>query len=53
VIGYWRVRKEEWLARWRSKEAELSAVWTQAQAEGLAGAELREHYLEAVERAGL
>lgn len=53
VIGYWRVRKEEWMARWRSKEAELAAVWTQAQADGLAGAELREHYLEAVERAGL
>lgn len=53
IIGYWRARKEEWLVRWRAKEAELEAVYTKAQADGLEGAELREHYLEAVERAGL
>ncbi|GAA3605289.1 siderophore-interacting protein [Microlunatus ginsengisoli] len=53
IIGYWRVRKEEWLARWREKEAELEAVYTQAQADGLRGPELREHYLEALEKAGL
>lgn len=53
IIGYWRVRKEEWMARWRAKEAELGRVYTKAQAEGLQGAALREHYLEAMEKAGL
>jgi NADPH-dependent ferric siderophore reductase len=53
VIGYWRVRSEEWLVRWKAKEAELQAVYAKAQADGLEGPELREHYLEAVEKAGL
>jgi NADPH-dependent ferric siderophore reductase len=53
IIGYWRLRSEEWLARWKQKESELQAVYSRAQADGLEGAELREHYLEALESAGL
>jgi NADPH-dependent ferric siderophore reductase len=53
VIGYWRVRSEEWLVRWKAKQAELQAAYAKAQADGLEGPELREHYLEALEKAGL
>lgn len=53
IIGYWRLRSEEWMLRWKEKQAELEAVYEQAQADGLEGAELREHYLEALEKAGL
>jgi hypothetical protein len=41
------------MVRWKDEEAELEAVWEKAQADRLTGAELREHYLEAVEQAGL
>ena len=37
MIGYWRVRSEEWLVRWTAKEAELQAVYSRAQAHGLEG----------------
>jgi NADPH-dependent ferric siderophore reductase len=53
IIGYWRERKEEWMARWKQKEAELEAAYARAQADGMTGAALREHYLEALEKAGL
>ncbi len=53
IIGYWRARKEEWTVRWTEKKPELEAVWAKARANGLSGTELREHYLEAVEKAGL
>jgi NADPH-dependent ferric siderophore reductase len=53
IIGYWRERKEEWLARWKQQEAKLEAIYVRARADGLTGAALREHYLEAVEQAGL
>jgi NADPH-dependent ferric siderophore reductase len=53
IMGYWRVRKEEWMARFDAVRDEMKAVLEEAKAATGHRAEARELYDEALERAGL
>jgi NADPH-dependent ferric siderophore reductase len=53
ILGYWRIRKEEWAARYDQVGAELEQVYTRAVAEGHTSTDALELYDEALEKAGL
>ncbi len=53
ILGYWRVRKEEWMARYDRIGTELELVYEQAVAEGLSSTDALELYDDALEKAGL
>ncbi len=53
VLGYWRVRKEDWMARYDQVGAELEQVYERAVAEGQSSTAALELYDEALEKAGL
>lgn len=53
ILGYWRVRKEEWLARLDAVRDEMKSALVQANSIGSNKNEARALYDEALERAGL
>ncbi len=53
VLGYWRVRKEEWMARYDQFGGDLEQVYTKAVAEGRSKHVALELYEEALEKVGL
>lgn len=53
ILGYWRVRKQEWMARYDLIGSELEQVYAQAVAEGHSSTEALELYDDALEKAGL
>ena len=53
IIGYWRVDKERWLARYEEVGESLETVYESAVASGLSEGDALEIYEEALERAGL
>ena len=53
ILGYWRVRKEEWMARYDQIGTELEQVYENAVAEGRSSTEALELYDDALEKAGL
>jgi NADPH-dependent ferric siderophore reductase len=53
VLGYWRVRKEEWMARYDQLGGELEKIYTEAVAKGRSTDVALELYEEALEKVGL
>lgn len=53
ILGYWRVRSEEWLRRYEQVGPQLEHVYTEAVAEGQTSAVALELYDDALEEAGL
>ena len=53
IIGYWRVDKERWLARYDEVGESLEKVYESAVASGLSEGDALEIYEEALEKAGL
>ncbi|HYI54302.1 MAG TPA: siderophore-interacting protein [Microlunatus sp.] len=53
IIGYWRVDKERWMARWEQVGDSLEKVYESAVASGLSENDALEVYEEALEKAGL
>ena len=53
VLGYWRVRKEEWMARYDRFGGDLEEIYTKAVAEGRSTHVALELYEEALEKVGL
>ena len=53
IIGYWRVDKERWLARYEEVGESLEKVYESAVASGLSEGDALEIYEEALEKAGL
>ena len=53
VIGYWRVDKESWMARYEQVGESLERVYSDALATGMSSTDALEAYEEALERAGL
>jgi len=53
IIGYWRVEKERWMARYEEVGESLEKVYESAVASGLSEGDALEIYEEALERAGL
>jgi NADPH-dependent ferric siderophore reductase len=53
VLAYWRVRKEEWMARCDKLGSDLEEIYTTAVAEGRSADVALELYDEALERVGL
>ncbi|MBY6708457.1 siderophore-interacting protein [Rhodococcus sp. BP-241] len=53
IIGYWRVRAEQWLAKYTAVEKEVSAVYVGALQEGRSESEAALIYDEALEKVGL
>ena len=53
TLGYWRVGKEEWMARYDQIGTELEQVYAHAVAEGHSSTEALELYDDALENAGL
>lgn len=53
ILGYWRVRKEEWMARYDQIGSELEQVYEHAVAQGRSSTEALELYDDALEKAGL
>lgn len=53
IIGYWRRRKEEWLARFDAVRDEMAKALDHANSVGTSRTEVRELYDNALERAGL
>ncbi len=53
AIGYWRVDKERWMARYEQVGESLEKVYADALGHGLSEADALEVYEEALEKAGL
>jgi NADPH-dependent ferric siderophore reductase len=53
IIGYWRVEKERWMARYEEVGESLEKVYESAVASGLSEGDALEIYEEALEKAGL
>ncbi len=53
ILGYWRVRKEAWMARYESVGAEIEQVYSKAIADGRSSNEALELYDAALEKVGL
>lgn len=53
IIGYWRVDKERWMARYEEVGETLEQVYVEALGSGLSEGDALEVYEEALERAGL
>ena len=53
VLGYWRVRKEEWMARYDQLGGDLVEIYTKAVADGRSPDVALELYEEALEKVGL
>jgi NADPH-dependent ferric siderophore reductase len=53
IIGYWRLDKERWLARYEQVGESLEKVYESAVASGLSEGDALEAYEEALEKAGL
>jgi hypothetical protein len=53
VLGYWRVDKERWMARYEQVGESLEKVYESAVASGLSQADALDAYEEALEKAGL
>ncbi|HEY5787177.1 MAG TPA: siderophore-interacting protein [Microlunatus sp.] len=53
ILGYWRVEKERWMARYEEVGESLEAVYESAVASGLSEGDALEVYEEALEKAGL
>ncbi len=53
VLGYWRVRKEEWMARYDQLGGDLEEIYTKAVADGRSPDVALELYDEALEKVGL
>ena len=53
IIGYWRVDKERWMARYEEVGESLEKVYESAVASGLSEGDALEIYEEALEKAGL
>ena len=53
ILGYWRVEKERWLARYEEVGESLEAVYETAVASGLSEGDALEIYEDALEKAGL
>jgi len=53
ILGYWRVRKEEWMARYDRIGGDLEQIYTQAIAEGRTSDDALELYDEALAKVGL
>lgn len=53
IIGYWKVNKDSWMARYRKVEKELATFCTEAIERGYTGSELMEVYDAELERRGL
>ncbi len=53
VLGYWRVRKEAWMARYETVSAEIEQVYAKAIADGRDTNEALELYDAALEKVGL
>ncbi len=53
VIGYWRVDKERWMARYEQVGESLEKVYENAVASGLSTGDALDVYEEALEKAGL
>ncbi len=53
IIGYWRVEKERWMARYEEVGESLEKVYESAVASGLSEGDALEVYEEALEKAGL
>ena len=53
IIGYWRVDKERWLARYEEVGESLERVYESAVESGLSEGDALEVYEEALEKAGL
>jgi NADPH-dependent ferric siderophore reductase len=53
IIGYWRVRAEQWLERYEKVEAVVAAAYTDALARGRSEKEAAEAYDEMLEKVGL
>ncbi|GGG15858.1 siderophore-interacting protein [Rhodococcoides trifolii] len=53
IIGYWRVRAEQWLARYEKVESVVAAAYTTALEQGRTEKEAAEAYDEMLEKVGL
>lgn len=53
ILGYWRMRQEEWMARYDRVGAELEQVYARAVEDGRSSTDALELYDEALEKAGL
>jgi NADPH-dependent ferric siderophore reductase len=53
ILGYWRIRQEEWMARYNQVGAELEQVYARAVADGHSSTDALEMYDDALEQAGL
>lgn len=53
ILGYWRLRQEEWLRRYERIGPGLEQVYTSAVAQGQSSTDALELYDDALERAGL
>ncbi len=53
VLGYWRIGKEEWMARYDTLGRDLESVYTRAVAAGRTTEDALELYDEALEQVGL
>ena len=53
ILGYWRVKQEEWLRRYEEVADRLETVYTAAVADGRSEGDALEVYDDALEKAGL
>lgn len=53
ILGYWRVEKEKWMARYEQVGDQLEKVYEDAVGSGLSEGDALEVYEEALEKAGL
>lgn len=53
ILGYWRIKQEQWLARYASVGDRLEAIYASARAAGRSDGDALDLYDDALEKAGL
>lgn len=53
ILGYWRPRAEEWLAKYEALPVDLASLWEEAEKPGVDSARIEDEIEAILERAGL